>query len=207
MLPPRPPRLTVWEPARRGTPLELTWLMVSNSVEEALPQRSRRRRQLFGAVVFGGLVAGVAALGTLAMRGRGRPGGLWYRALRKSRVQPPGSVFGPVWSALYGMIAYAGYRIWRSPPSRARTGSLALWGTQLALNGAWTPLFFGARRPKLALADLVALDVAAGAFTALARRVDARASVAMIPYLAWISFATVLNGQIVAKNPDVLLSR
>src|SRR5690606_3248713 len=108
------------------------------TVEQARPSPAQRRRHVLGAVVFGGLVTGVAALGTLAMRGRGRPSGLWYRALRKSRAQPPGRVFGPVWSALYGLIAYAGYRLWRAPASRARTGALALWGTQLALNGAWT---------------------------------------------------------------------
>ncbi len=168
-------------------------------------QTREKREKLAAGLVFGGLVAGVAAAGALVMRGRGSPDGLWYRALRKPKIQPPKQAFGPVWSVLYGMIAYSGYRIWKSPKSSARTRSLALWAAQLALNGAWTPLFFGARRPKLALADILALDAAAGAYTAIARKVDHRAAASFVPYLAWISFATVLNGRIVMKNPDALL--
>lgn len=68
------------------------------------------------------------------------------------------------------------------------------------LNAAWTPLFFGARRPRVAFANIVALDIAAGAYTAAAARVDATAAKVASPYLAWIGFATVLNGAIVAKN-------
>ena len=143
---------------------------------------------------------GAAALGSLAMRGKGRPEGRWYRSLDKPSFQPPPYVFGPVWTVLYGTIAYAGYRVWKAPSSAARTRALALWGTQLVLNAAWTPLFFGARRPKAALADIVALDAAAGAFAVQAAAVDKRATAAFVPYLAWIGFASVLNGSIVAKN-------
>ena len=143
---------------------------------------------------------GAAALGSLAMRGTRRPDGAWFRSLDKPSFQPPPWVFGPVWTVLYGTIAYAGYRVWKAPKSPARTRALVLWGTQLALNAAWTPLFFGARRPKAALADLAALDVAAGAFAAQAARVDQRAAVAFAPYLAWLSFASVLNGSIAANN-------
>lgn len=143
---------------------------------------------------------GAAALGTLTMRGKGRPDGAWYRSLDKPVFQPPPWVFGPVWTVLYGTIAYAGYRVWKAPASPERTRALALWGTQLALNAAWTPLFFGARRPKAALADMAALDVAAAAFAAQAAKVDRSAAIAVAPYLAWISFASVLNGSIVAKN-------
>ena len=153
------------------------------------------------AIAFGALSYGASALGALTMRGRGSERSLWYRSLRKPAFQPPGWVFGPVWTALYGTIAYSGYRIWRAPKSPARTRALALWGTQLALNAAWTPLFFRAHRPRAALADLIALDAAAGAYTAAAAAVDPRAAKVVAPYLAWLGFATTLNGAIVVKNP------
>lgn len=149
---------------------------------------------------FVGACLGVSLAGTLAMRGRSSRSKRWFRSLRKPSYQPPGWVFGPVWTALYGAIAYSGWRVWRAEPSRARTRSLALWAGQLALNGAWTPLFFGARRPGLALADLLALDVAAAAYTVSAARVDRTAAIAFAPYLGWLGFATLLNGSIVAKN-------
>lgn len=153
-----------------------------------------------GGLLFAALSYGAAALGALTMLGAGAPDKAWYQSLRKPVFQPPSWVFGPVWTVLYGTIAYSGYRIWRAPKSPERTRALALWGTQLALNAAWTPLFFGARQPTAALANILALDVAAGAYTAAAARVDATAAKVVAPYLAWISFATVLNGAIVAKN-------
>lgn len=137
------------------------------------------------------------------MRGRGRPGGSWYRRLDKAKLQPPDAAFGPVWTALYAAIAYSGYKIWKAPASRERSHALALWAAQLALNGAWTPIFFGARRPVAALADLIALDATATAYALSAAKVDRSAAVAVAPYLGWIGFATYLNGAIVAKNAHV----
>jgi benzodiazapine receptor len=134
------------------------------------------------------------------MKKRGPADGLWYRSLAKPSFQPPPWIFGPVWTALYGAIAYSGFRIWRSPKSAERTRALALWAGQLALNGAWTPIFFGAHRPKIALVDIIALDAAATAYAAAARKVDARAAAVMTPYLAWLAFATTLNGSIAAKS-------
>lgn len=144
---------------------------------------------------------GVAALGALTMHGkRGRASTRWYHGLDKPAGNPPDRVFGPVWSVLYGAIAYSGWRIWRAPASEDRTKALALWGAQLALNGAWTPLFFGARKPRAALVDLVALDAAAGKYAEAAAKVDRTAALAVVPYLAWLGYATYLNGGIVAKN-------
>ena len=150
---------------------------------------------------FGALAAGAAALGGLMMRGKGRPDGGWYRSLRKPAFQPPNWVFGPVWSVLYATIAYAGWRTWKAKASPERSRALALWGAQLGLNALWTPLFFGARRPALALADLAALDATATGFATVARRVDPAATKVFVPYLAWLAFATALNTAIVAKNP------
>lgn len=168
--------------------------------------RSPRRRSLLTGLGMAALCYGVAALGALTMRGRGAPGRLWFRALRKAPVQPPDRVFGPVWTVLYGLIAYSGWRIWNAPHSPERNRALALWAGQLALNGAWTPLFFGARRPVAALVDVVALDATAGTYAATALRVDRPAALAFAPYLAWLGFATYLNGSIVARNPRPLLA-
>lgn len=158
----------------------------------------RRPGMMFG--LFAALCYGAAALGVATMRGRGRPGGAWFRRLRKPPAQPPDRVFGPVWTLLYATIAYSAWRVWKTPRSSARRRALTLWGTQLALNAAWTPLFFGARRPALALFDLVAIDTAAALFAVTAARVDRRAAAAFVPYLGWLGFATYLNASIVRRN-------
>jgi translocator protein len=178
---------------------------VSMTDEARVEQPRARTRSALAGLGFAALALGAGLLGTLTMRGRGRPDGLWYRALRKASFQPPNGVFAPVWTLLYAGITYSGWRIWKSPPSRARTASLALWGAQIVLNGAWTPLFFGARRPRAALGDIVALDAAASAYTAVASQVDRQAAATFVPYLAWLGFATALNAKIVTKNPRALL--
>jgi benzodiazapine receptor len=168
-------------------------------------RRDDRPRKGLAALGFVAATAGVAALGTLVMRGRGNPKRVWFRALRKPSYQPPDYVFGPVWTVLYATIAYAGYRIWRAPDSKQRSVALGLWTAQLILNGAWTPLFFGARKPLIALGDMIALDAAAIAFTATATAVDKPAAALIAPYLGWLGFATALNAKIVAKNPSALI--
>lgn len=151
-------------------------------------------------IVFGALCAAAAAVGSLTMFSSGSPSGSWYRALIKPAGQPPGAVFGPVWSILYASIAYSGYRVWRADLSPTRTRSLVAWGTQLALNAAWTPLFFGAQQPTLALVDIIVLDAVVVAYIVLAKKVDKRAALIVVPYLCWIAFATYLNAGIVAMN-------
>ena len=146
---------------------------------------------------FSGLTLGAAALGRKANR---RSLGLWYKSLRLPPYHPPRWVFGPVWSALYGLMATSGYRVWKAPPSKARTRALTLWGTQLALNGAWAPLFFGARRPRAALADLLALVGVVAAYAATSQKVDKPAAAMMIPYLGWLGFASLLNEEVVRRN-------
>lgn len=150
---------------------------------------------------------GVATLLTAAAgaraTARGKP---WYRLLRKSRWNPPDAAFGPVWTSLYAASALSAARVYRTEPSPARTRALALWGTQQALNAAWTPLFFGQRRPRAALADLGLLWGALGGYAAQARQVDRIAAALVLPYLAWVSFAGFLNEEVVRKNPRWLLA-
>jgi benzodiazapine receptor len=157
-------------------------------------------RSGLAALAFGALSYGVSAVGAYVMNKRGPADGLWYRSLPKPSFQPPPWVFGPVWTALYGAIAYSGYRVYRAPTSPDRTRALSLWVAQLALNGAWTPIFFGAHKPRIALVDIIALDAAATAYVAAAAKVDKRAAAVVSPYLAWLAFATTLNGSIAAKS-------
>lgn len=151
-------------------------------------------------VAFGSLVAGAAIYGARFSPGTGRTRA-WYRRLEKPPFNPPSSVFPPVWTTLYVLIALSGWRVWRRPGGSKRSAALALWGGQLIANAAWTKLFFGDRRPRAALADIVALLATIGTYTAVTRDVDRRAAAMMIPYGAWVSFATLLNGEIVRRNP------
>ena len=105
-------------------------------------------------------------------------------------------MFGPVWSVLYTLIGAVGWRL----TARPHPGLVALHLTQLGLNAAWTPLFFGAGRRRAALAVSVALDVAIAAeITALARR-DRTAAALLAPYLAWSGFATALTAAVDRDN-------
>src|ERR1700709_2555222 len=116
---------------------------------DAVPVRSP-----LGIVPFLGATAAVSAVGSVVTQ-RGR--GLWYRTLRKPPYNPPAWLFGPVWTTLYGLMSWSAYRIWKQPDSPERTRALQIWGTQLALNGLWTPLFFGKHAPRSALIDLAGM--------------------------------------------------
>lgn len=122
----------------------------------------------------------------------------WYPGLAKPAFTPPNGVFGPVWTALYVLMALAAWRVWRA---RGRLGpALALHGVQLALNLAWSLIFFGLRRPDLALAE-IALLLAAVLATAVAFwRIDRAAGIMMAPYAAWVAFASALNFEIWRLN-------
>ena len=125
---------------------------------------------------------------------------LWYRAIRKSKLTPPDRVFGIVWPTLYTMSAISAWRTSNAPPSSARSTALGLWSTQLAFNAAWTPIFFGAHRPRLALADLAATAASVAGYTHFAQRVDRGAARLMWPYLGWLGFAAILNTAAVRRN-------
>ena len=97
-------------------------------------------------------------------------------------------------------MAVSAHRIWRKPSSPDRTRALAIWATQLGLNGIWSPLFFGKHRPRAALVDLIGLAAAIAAYIRAASKLDRAAGALMAPYLAWVGFAGVLNAEIVRRN-------
>jgi benzodiazapine receptor len=128
----------------------------------------------------------------------------WYDRLNKPRLTPPKAVFPVVWTSLYGLMAWSGWRIWKAQSSPERTRALRLWAAQLATNAKWSKLFFGQHRPDLALVDSAALEWEIAKYIGVARQVDPAAAAAFIPYLAWVGFAAMLNAEIVRRNPGEL---
>lgn len=137
-------------------------------------------------VVGGGLAIGIVT----------RPGA-WYAALAKPVFNPPNWLFGPVWTVLYGLIAVAGWRVWRRAPKGA---AMRLWAVQLALNFLWSPVFFGAQAVGAALVVVVLLLATVLAFIAVVWREDRLAAALFVPYALWVGFASLLNGAIHLLN-------
>ena len=134
-----------------------------------------------------------------ALSGAVFPPGLWYERLRKPQWTPPNWLLPIAWSVLYIMIAGAGWLIWRAGGAQAGT-ALTAWSIQLVLNAIWSGLFFGLRRPDLALVELVMLWAAIVATVIAFAAWSTAAAALMLPYLVWVSFAAVLNFAIWRMN-------
>ncbi len=125
-----------------------------------------------------------------------RPGP-WYRSLAKPRWQPPDRLFAPVWSVLYLLIAFAGWLVFE------RTGAgpaIAVYVVSLAFNAGWSPIFFGLQRIDWALAWIVLLWLSIVATIVAFWPIAPVAAVLLPPYLAWVSFAAVLNAELWRLN-------
>jgi tryptophan-rich sensory protein len=154
-------------------------------------------RDIAGLAVFIALNAAVSALGGWATAGSV---GTWYVTLEKPSFNPPGWVFAPVWTALYLMIAVAGWRAWRRAAGAQRSLAFTAYAVQLALNLSWSFVFFGAQRIGAALAVIVALLAAILANAFLFWRIERAAGALLLPYAAWVSFATLLNAALWRLN-------
>ena len=145
------------------------------------------------------LVLWLVAAFVPAAIGAAFPAPEYYADLRKPPWAPPAWLFGPVWTALYALIGVAAWLVHRRGGPGTR-GALGLWGGQLVLNAAWTPIFFGLRAPGIALVEIAVLWLAIAATTVafFARRTAAGAL--MLPYLAWTTFAMALNFEIWRLN-------
>ena len=119
--------------------------------------------------------------------------GTWYRTLQKPDFNPPDWVFAPVWSLLYLMIALAGWRVWRRRGLAGARVAMGAYAAQLALNLAWSFVFFGGQMIGIALAEIVLLLVAIGVNALLFWRIDRMAGWLLAPYAAWVAFASILN--------------
>ena len=152
-----------------------------------------KRLALFMALTLAvGAVAGFATATSVST---------WYATLNKPAFNPPNGVFGPVWTVLYVMMAISAWRVWQAPgPERNRHAALSTWAVQLALNFAWSFLFFALRAPAFALVEIAVLFAALAATLWLSWRVDRIAGLLLVPYLAWVAFASLLNFEIWRLN-------
>lgn len=117
----------------------------------------------------------------------------WYSGIAKPAWTPPDWVFGPVWSLLYAMMAVSAWLVWRKFDGRTTRIPLIWFGTQLFLNSVWSVLFFGMQKPAWSMVEVfflwLAILMTIRAFWALSRW----ASLLLVPYLLWVSFASILN--------------
>ncbi|QZY00643.1 TspO/MBR family protein [Halobaculum rubrum] len=130
----------------------------------------------------------------------GGPDSAWFAALTKPAIYPPSWLFGVVWTALFTLSAVAVWLLVRAEPSAARRLALGAFVLQFAFNVAWTPTFFAFQRIAAALAIIVVLAVLLAGTVAAFARVDRRAAALLVPYLAWVCFAAVLNYRFLALN-------
>ena len=152
----------------------------------------------------GGRSLGVLVLCVLASFAAGAIGNLvsldairqWYPTIAKPAWTPPPWIFGPVWSLLYLMMGIAAWRVWRADGLREARLPLGLFAIQLVLNAAWSGIFFGLRQPGWALVEIIVLWIAIAATTLLFSARDKIAALLMLPYIAWVTFATALNAAI-----------
>jgi benzodiazapine receptor len=158
--------------------------------------RRRRGREIAALAGFVALCLGVGAAGALATA---TSVDTWYPTLAKPAFNPPNWVFGPVWTTLYVLMAYAAWRVWRSGAAGARL-ALGAWALQLALNLCWSLVFFGLRAIGAALAEILVLLAAIALTAFLSWRIDRVAGALFAPYLAWVAFAAVLNAALWRLN-------
>lgn len=161
-------------------------------------------RSVLALIAFIAIAFGVAALGSLATF-QNVDG--WYADADKAFWTPPNVVFGPVWTVLYTVMAVAAWLVWRRPASAERTRALRTYVLQLVLNAIWTPLFFGlypaigVTALWIALVVILALDVAVLVTMLRFWPVRRAAAVLLIPYWAWVLYATTLNAAVAVLNP------
>lgn len=151
-----------------------------------------RRRDIVVWVAALAAVVAVSLCGQLATY----PNLLWYAGLAKPAFNPPNWVFAPVWSALYLLMAFALWRVLRLPPSPGRRAALALFFIQLALNAAWSWMFFAAHSPLLGLVNVVPQWLLIVATIIAFARVDRLAAWCLAPLAVWVGYAAVLNGAV-----------
>ena len=140
-------------------------------------------------IVFLGVCLGVGALGSIPTASSVRN---WYPGLRKPPGTPPSWVFGPVWTTLYVLMAFSAWLVWRQYGWGARA-ALLIFCAQLALNLAWSGIFFGARQPGFAFVEIVILWLAILFTITIFHPLNAASAYLLLPYLLWVTYAAYLN--------------
>ena len=147
------------------------------------------------------LVAIAAVIGLLALGGALTKIGPWYRDLSKPSWNPPDWLFGPMWTTILGLAGWAGVIAWNAALTPGdHTRILVLFGVNMALHAAWSPLFFMARRPDWSLIESCFLWGSVAALIVGLAPISTRAAWLIAPYLTWVTIATVLNWKIVQLN-------
>ena len=147
---------------------------------------------MLSGIVIAGLVFAAAATGGIFKPGE------WYQGLNKPTWTPPNIAFPIVWIILYCMIAYSGLVIWQT----GAVVPIVLWGFQLLLNTLWSYFFFGLKKMKLAMGDIVLLLIIIFGYIIFAYPVSSFASLLFVPYALWVMLATMLNLRMIQLNPD-----
>lgn len=118
----------------------------------------------------------------------------WYTTINKPSFNPPSWIFGPVWVTLYAMMGVASYLVWQKwSESGIAKIALVIFFVHLVFNALWSILFFGLQNPMLAFFEIIILWIMILALIILFYQVDKRAAYLMVPYILWVSFASVLN--------------
>ncbi len=155
------------------------------------------RRAILGLLAWLVLVFAAAWIGSSATMPEIKG---WYTTIQKPPFNPPDWIFGPVWTTLFALMAISAWIIWRPAGFRGAAVPLAVFFLQLALNTLWSILFFGQHAIGAAFVDIVLLWVAIALLIVLFYRRHRLAGLLQVPYLAWVSFASVLNYEIWRLN-------
>ena len=158
------------------------------------------RSQVLGLLAWLALTFAAAAVGALPSV----DAAAFYGQLDKPGWAPPAWLFGPVWSVLYLLMGIAAWLVWRERPARGLDGALKLYVVQLIANSLWSWLFFGWHRGALAFGEVLSLWVLIALTLASFWRIRRLAGLLLLPYLAWVSFASALNWAVWLRNPGVL---
>lgn len=143
-----------------------------------------------GVCQFAGIIGSIFTASTVSS---------WYPTLIKPNFSPPAWLFGPVWVLLYFLMGISLYLIWQNK-AKDNKKSLIIFGIQLTLNVFWSFLFFGLKSPLYGLIDILLLLAAIILTIAFSFKISSYAAILLIPYLAWVFFATILNYSIMSLN-------
>lgn len=149
-----------------------------------------RTVEIAGLFLFLALCLGIGALGAAVTATTVKT---WYADLAKPSFNPPGEVFGPVWTVLYVLMGVAAWRVWRAADRETAQGPLSMFALQLALNLGWCVSFFGLERIGPSVAVILVLELAIVATALAFRSIDRIAGLLLVPYVLWVAFTAVLN--------------
>ncbi|KAL3682879.1 hypothetical protein R1sor_000901 [Riccia sorocarpa] len=166
-------------------------------------QQVDRRSQKWSLYLIGAFVVAVAVPIGIGFLGSIFGGGDndWYKSLDKPSWTPPSWAFPVVWTLLYLLMGIASFIVWRQGGFHAQAYPLGIYFLQLALNFAWTPIFFGWKRPDLALIEIILLWLSVAWTIFLFYHVKPAAAYLLIPYILWVTLATAMNAHIFKNNP------